>query len=579
MKRLILDQLFVAILGLSIINTLVVLRLFAQHDISSREQINGSLNTTVFRDDFDGNNLNSNNWQVYTNGGIVTVNSGFVTVSRQTAGNSFPYIHSKHNFIPETGNFIVKIGIQYLSVTAHGDGLSVDDNIPSNGSPQGVRIYTLWQDSTQGFLFHDYTGTHVYQIAAPQLDYHTIEFRWLDSTDEYYVDGILVNTVARGDEVPRPSTLWFGNPVVTAHPLSWTSFRIDYIEVVNIDSPTGPPTGHIVSPQDNDTTGPAMLFFAAEAQDNSGTGIKHVIFNVFYGGNWHSAGIDTMAPYEVVWQTPNNLNSQQLQFAIHITDNVDNQTEFAGGIHRVNFFESRDQSNIAENWVPTRAYLNQRSLPNGDVKCSVSSMAMVLAMNGLIASDYSTMAAKANGMYPNVLINGDAYIWKMRNVLRDEGAIADYHADSLDQGWARIKQEVDAGRPVIVRTVHGTVTAAGHILVAVGYREEGIDRRIIAYDPFGRWLGNCCQNNYNLNSTDSTSHKGRWVFYDFPRIFGNSNYLITVRNPNIEAILSAGISTPSTPPDQISDEPETVGTYEGANIEVGSELFLPLILQ
>ena len=346
-----------------------------------------------------------------------------------------------------------------------------------------------------------------------------------------------------------------------------------------IDSPTGPPTGHIASPQNNDTTGTARLFFAAEAQDNSQTGIKHVAFNVFYSGNWHSAGIDTTAPYEVVWQTPNNLSSQQLQFAIHITDNADNQTEFAGGVNRVNFVESLDQSNISENWVPTRAYLNQRSLSNGDVKCSVSSMAMVLAMNGLIASDYSTMAAKADEMYPNVLINGDAYVWKMRNELRNEGAIADYHEDSLSEGWARIKQEVDAGRPVIVRTVHGTVTAAGHILVAVGYREEGTDRRIIAYDPFGRWLGNCCQNNYNLNSTGPTSHMGQWVFYDFSTIFGNSNYLITASNPSVEAILSAALSTPSTPPDQVSGEPETIGTYEGIDIEPGSELFLPLILK
>jgi len=204
-------------------------------------------------------------------------------------------------------------------------------------------------------------------------------------------------------------------------------------------------------------------------------------------------------------------------------------------------------------------------------------MAMVLAMNGLITSDYDTMASKANEMYPNTLQGDTAYVYKMRNELRRQGAISDYHNDTVDQGWNRIKQEVDAGRPVIVRTENGVVTEFGHYLVAVGYRESSSSREIITYDPYGKWLGTCCENNYDRNSTDPSSHKGKWVFYDFDTVFGD--WLITARNPADQMAAFVTTDVPSTPPDEVSDEPEDIVTYKGIKTEVGGEVFLPLILR
>jgi hypothetical protein len=341
------------------------------------------------------------------------------------------------------------------------------------------------------------------------------------------------------------------------------------------------PNGYIVSPSQDSTIDVIPVVFAAEALDApaNNSGINRVEFHIYYDGQWHNAGIDTTLPYNVTWEPSGLLHSQQLKFAINVIDNAENITINAGGIRSVNFIENVRDPSIIENWVPSfrRAYLNQRSLPSGDVKCSVSSMAMVLAMNGFIASDYSAMATKANEMYPKVAPNGTAYVGTMRKVLRSEGALSDYYEETVDEAWDRIKLEVDAGRPVIVRTVHGIVTAQGHILVAVGYRENGVVKQIIAYDPFGRWKGTCCAQNYDLNATSSSSRKGAWVYYDFGTIFGAKNYLITASNPNPEAILSATSSVPSTPPDPISDEPENIGTYEGVPVEVGSEVFLPVI--
>lgn len=200
----------------------------------------GTETVQVFRDDFDGNQLDPDLWQVYPNDGTVEVSSGYVTVSAPVAGSSFPYVHSRFNPIPLTGNFAVKVGIQYLTAAPNGDGFSVDDRLPANGSPGAwawqPSVYTIWQDQSLGFLLWDYLGHVHYHVSAPHLSYHDIEFRWLDNTDQFYVDGQLVKEVARDNGTPRPLDLWFGNPVVAAA-VDWTSFTLDYVEVNALDVP------------------------------------------------------------------------------------------------------------------------------------------------------------------------------------------------------------------------------------------------------------------------------------------------------------------------------------------------------
>ena len=198
-------------------------------------------------------------------------------------------------------------------------------------------------------------------------------------------------------------------------------------------------------------------------------------------------------------------------------------------------------------------------------------MAMILATLGLIGPDYGTMAAKANEMYPHTLDGDTAWVYRMRDELNRQRATSEYHLDTVTQGWNRIKQEVDAGRPVIVRTRHGVVSSYGHFFVAVGYRQSGASHEVIGYDPYGRWLGTV--NRYDRNSTDPSSYKGAWVFYDFDRVFGD--YLITARNPTGHLTVT---DTPSTPPDAVSDEPEDIGIYEGIKTMGDAQILLPLIL-
>lgn len=355
----------------------------------------------------------------------------------------------------------------------------------------------------------------------------------------------------------------------------------------------GPSTalsGHIVSPSDGYRTGPAAIELIAEASAAGGTGVKQVEFYVFYDSSWHDVAVVANSPYQTVWQIPDDLKSQQLWFRIDVVATDGQKAEYAGGVRRVNYFQSTGSPEVSENWVPYRFYLNQRSLsPDGDSKCSASSMAMVLAMIGLLQPDYQTVANKANEMYPRVLIEGVAFVYKIRNELRRQGAISQYNDGerseiSSDTGWAILKREIDAGRPVIIRTKHGVLTIAGHYLVGVGYRETSGYREVIAYDPYGKWIGktcaelpDACANNYDRNTTAPESTKGRWVYYDFDKIFGK--YLITAQKPASTLALNPSDAS-VVPPDVTCDEPENIGTYDGVmtagNI---SESYLPIVVR
>ena len=248
---------------------------------------------------------------------------------------------------------------------------------------------------------------------------------------------------------------------------------------------------------------------------------------------------------------------------------------FSGGTRSVNYLEYLGNPGVAENWIPTRAYLNQRTLsPDGESMCNVASMAMVLAMNGVISVDRASMVAKAEAMYPGVLAsNGKPHLEGVVDELERQGMTVESPYLSADNAWRQLKAEIDAGRPVIVRTPPTTLTSAGHYIVAVGYRDATGSRQIIVYDPYGRWNGTT--DSYNANSkTDASSRRGQWVSYDFDLAFGKSyNLVIAQPKSGIVAALHA-TETPSTPPDSIGDEPENDEHYSGIQ-DIGAQVYLP----
>lgn len=337
------------------------------------------------------------------------------------------------------------------------------------------------------------------------------------------------------------------------------------------------PAAELLTPVNGATTGPAALSLAASLSNPSNYPVTSLEFVVLYDGTWHSAGVDGVAPYEVIWQIPTGLRSQKIEFNAYVNTDQAGEFQFTSATNTVDYVESLGNPSVAENWVPLRAYLNQRSLaPIGDQMASAASMAMVLAMNGIIPPDQASMGAKAIEMYkyPNVLDApspaGNAVTTRMASELVVQGMNArDLNLESAG-AWATLKQEIDSGRPVLLRAYHGVVTKLEHVVVAVGYRETADSRRIVVYDPYGAWGGT--RDSYNANDrTDPLSHRGQWASYDFGTVFGPSNHLITAR-PVAPAAMSPAVIT--TGPDGISEEADNSRSYGGVTI-VGPELYLP----
>ncbi|MBE2221162.1 MAG: C39 family peptidase [Anaerolineae bacterium] len=344
------------------------------------------------------------------------------------------------------------------------------------------------------------------------------------------------------------------------------------------------PNGSVTAPSANANIGPGNHTLTANATDNSGgTGVSYVNFKVKYNGSWHFISTDPTPPYTAQWQSPSNLHSQQIRFAVDIVDKTGNNKTEAGGTVLINFIESLG-GNVNENWVTKdlSRYLNQLSLsPDGNLKCGGSSAAMVLAINNKIPANYTNIASTAN------TFGHTSHIYfSIKSGLDKRGMATSIHSCiTANDAWNIIKTEIDAGRPLIVLNTRVT---DGHYFTVIGYREKNNNREIIVYDPFGKWIG--VRNRYDANSTSPTSYKGYWRVYDFDDSWGydippygscsaNRGHLVSTHSTGLQTPAFTNETTiPTIPPGEISDEPENIVTYEGIGDVVTVNVYLPTIL-
>jgi hypothetical protein len=343
------------------------------------------------------------------------------------------------------------------------------------------------------------------------------------------------------------------------------------------------PNGMVTAPVANANIGPGSHILTANASDNSGgIGVSYVNFKVKYNGVWHFISTDPTPPYSAQWQSPANLHSQQIRFAVDIFDKSGNSKSDAGGTVLINFIESLG-GNVNENWVTKdlNTYLNQLSLsPNGNLKCGGSSAAMVLAVNNKIPSIYNNIASTANtfGEISHLY-------YSIKPGLEKRGMATSIHSCiTANNAWSIIKTEIDAGRPLIVLNTRVT---DGHYFTVIGYREKNNNREIIVYDPFGKWTG--VRNRYDANSTSPNSHKGYWRVYDFDDSWGydippygscsaNRGHLVSTHSTGLQtSAFTNETIIPTIPPGETSDEPETIVTYEGIGDVVTVNVYLPMI--
>ncbi len=358
------------------------------------------------------------------------------------------------------------------------------------------------------------------------------------------------------------------------------------------------PTGKIIWPYDTyldpqnknlPKYGPAAkVRLEAIASDNYA--VKRVEFWVKYDGKWYLAGEEYFPPYEVDFTIPTGLKSQVISVGIHVVDifgNVAIDPEGKPtGLRYINYQMSYNNPDVSENWIPAgnRGYVNQRALPDalgitGDYQCGAASTAMILGMFNRISGSQQSLSSTANNAFifageGNPVFELIKFIENKNNytVNKDSGLEANWKKPTKEDGWALIKKEIDAGRPLIM--LSSRVSLSAHYFVIVGYRIDKSVKQVIAYDPFGKWSPlQYSPYNYNKNSkTEPDSRKGQWVTYDFNSVWGYNGSitigrLMTIKSKTTSSTTSVSslksTISPSSPPDIISDEPEDFGDFDG----------------
>jgi hypothetical protein len=486
---------------------------------------------------------------------------------------------------PVASSASVRLDVVGNSISLYINNVLIDhviDAQPLPGGKFGVGVIWNWTarfddvtvtDLSDGTTIMGHIATNK-GIALPGVSVSNgTRVAMTDNSGNYYLNGVAV-----GDNVliPFRSGFAFEPPSGSVTLYKGQSAKLNFMAVIQSTSSSG----EIITPQPNEIVGDQEITISANAITSS-RGINSVTFLVFYNGSWHTIGFDNNYPYMVAWKSPSELEPQQLMFAIHVTD-LDGTTTFFADTQTVNFVDSLNNPQINENWVPNRVYLNQRVLdPHyGDSECSVSSMVMVMATEGIIDSNYASLQTLANNMFAHM--GYSASHGGIRKELAYWGVIAkDNGPLTVEEGWEIIKKEVDAGRPIIVRTGQN-LSSEGHYIVAMGYKEMFGGRALIAYDPFGKWLGSQNYYLYN-NSKEPGSHVGKWVIYNFDSIFPDSemhqkDYLITAQPIHPENLVeSLQKTTLLSPPDMISDEPAMIAEYLGVPESSTLGIYLPLI--
>ena len=234
-----------------------------------------------FREDFD--TLDSAVWMSYANGGNISLSDGKLSLSAPGSPSTFPYLHLKVNPFPSTGDFTMRIRMKFNSLGGYGTGLQTTTAAPPNG-PLAPDLNVTW-------------GWWADVARSPGKDYHDVAWHYSNGQVTQSVDGVPSAAV----ETALPRCILLGNFWAVPGGYSWTSFEIDYIEVVPDD--TTPPATPAVS-DDGAVSASSSELHASWSSDDAESGIAEYLYAIGtsptdsgsgYLVGWKSAGTATEA--------------------------------------------------------------------------------------------------------------------------------------------------------------------------------------------------------------------------------------------------------------------------------------------
>lgn len=141
----------------------------------------------------------------------------------------------------------------------------------------------------------------------------------------------------------------------------------------------------------------------------------------------------------------------------------------------VSFYdEISKESDDGQVLISTPYFLQGQNKYEPGATCGLTSAAMLL---GYWSSQLQSEIKSPDELYETYGKRQGQSPDTLRNLYIDQGYMADHTYSGTRQD---IKDQLDKGRPVVI---HGWFTRNGHIILIVGYNEEGF----IVNDPAGNW--------------------------------------------------------------------------------------------
>ncbi len=245
-------------------------------------------------EEFDGDSLDPEVWDVYQNSGSITVENS-VLVLRQLDPNEFPYLYTKNFTLHDNESVEIKYKItepNFGSGFVFYDSILPNDSIPSINNVL-VDVYPVGGGNiavVAGIL----CGTSElscerqyslpYQYSADN-EWHVFKLSRISNTYQFDIDSHEIFT-------SRPTnaqigSLWIGNPEKTKTDVTFSKVDVDYVRVSSGTTPTQTPTpSPTPTPTPTPIPTPTPLTPVIVIPGLGGSWDMNAILNGTAGSNW-----------------------------------------------------------------------------------------------------------------------------------------------------------------------------------------------------------------------------------------------------------------------------------------------------
>jgi hypothetical protein len=162
--------------------------------------------------------------------------------SSDSSGRRYPYIYSKNNPFPPTGDFQMSVRFRYWEVRDCGTGIILSSYLVPAGVSQdeaaglqqeaeshGVQA-GVWQDRASGLqLWFRSGGREDVLLPGPSTGWIELAIRYFDGRYTMYLDGSPAYSSLV--TVHHPSHIWMGHPADLGSNCQRDTLEVDYVRV------------------------------------------------------------------------------------------------------------------------------------------------------------------------------------------------------------------------------------------------------------------------------------------------------------------------------------------------------------